>query len=136
MIRKRYYPKDIEPEFIKISKNDKETLRRKGLNFPLGGETELSHLCEVLSRCNSHALFPCDYGFSEPFIKRPQYNETKYRLDWWIVDFAPYSEEYYPGGYNTRYKTRKECIDKAIEYLDQQGYDAKPIPFVEMIDKI
>jgi methylthioribose-1-phosphate isomerase len=136
MIRKRDYPGNIKPEFIKISKKDNETLRGMGLYIPKAGETELSSLVDVLSHYNSGELFPCDYGFSKPFIKRPHDDKTKSGLDWWIVEFAPYSKEGNPQGYNTLYKTREDCITGAIKYLGERGYDAKSIDLIGIIDNL
>jgi len=136
MIRLTDPPGNVKQEFIKISTKDEETLRSMGLYIPKAGLTEFSSLVEVLSKYNDHYLFPSDYGFSKPLIKRPRDDKTENGSDWWVVEFAPYSENGNPQGYNTLYKTREDCIAGAIEYLSREGYDAKPIPLVEMIGNI
>lgn len=83
---------------------------------------------EIINQADrSEKIDPIVFGF---------FHEQLRSYKWVVLRFDPYSVDCRIQKKNTLYETRDQALNAAVQYLSDNGYQAKPFDLELMIDKI
>lgn len=116
--------KEYKPDYLKVAGKDGKPISE--IDCVLRRHSSLIATIALI-RHEENKINPDYFGFFTEKLRTTEYS---------VLEFNPFSIETGFTEKTTLYKTREEALKKAIVYLDEKGYSAKPFDLEGMIEKV